>query len=118
VNGDPAVLLVSSYSGNHWWGGGAYGYFSNPIHQLGRESPPRGYLYIRLNADKLAAPEPGWNDPAFWASKIAHELLHNLGYWHPDYKDPAEREANNQGNNWAFIVAYEIAIYERLKSPK
>ena len=117
-SGDPTVLVVSSYSGNVWWGGSYYGYFADPLQQLGRESPARGCLYIRLNIDKLAPREQGWNDPAFWASKMAHELLHNLGYWHPDYKDPAERDANNKDNNWAFIVSYEAAIYESLKGGK
>jgi hypothetical protein len=114
ANGDPAVLFISSYSGNAWWGGSYHGFFNSPIQQAGRESPPRGYLSIGLNSDKLTAPEPDWNDAAFWASKIAHEILHNLAYWHPAYKDPADRDANNHDNQWAFIVSYEAAIYDKL----
>jgi len=59
---------------------------------------------------------PNWNDPAFWASKIAHQSLHGLGYDHPVYKDPADRDAHNMGNRKAFIVAYEFAILARLRS--
>lgn len=117
-NGEAAVLLISSYTGNVWWGGSYYGYFTDPLQQLVRENPARGYFYIRLNAEKLLPGEAGWNDSAFWASKIAHELLHNLGYWHPSYKDPMDRDSNNAGNNWAFIVSYEAAIYDRLKSSR
>jgi hypothetical protein len=113
---DPTLLVISSYRGNPWWGAGRYGFHANPAQQLARESPPQGYLYIRLNTDKLAAPEPGWNDAAFWASKIAHESLHTLGYWHPEYPGgPAERDANNGGSQWAFIVSYEMALLDSLK---
>jgi hypothetical protein len=114
--GDPALLLISSYCCNVWWGGSYYGHHTEPAQQLKRSAPARGYLYIRLNTAKLASPEPGWNDPVLWASKIAHEVLHNLGYWHPNYNDPAERDANNQGATWAFIVSYETAILEKLRS--
>lgn len=114
--GDSTALFISQYSGNVWWGGSWYGYFNSPIHQAGREKPSRGYLYIRLNTDKLTEPQPHWDDPVFWASKIAHEVLHNFSYWHPAYKDPAERDASNHDNEWAFIVSYEVALYEKLKS--
>jgi hypothetical protein len=112
--GDPAVLMISRYSGDEWWGGGYNNFHSTPLQQLKREAPSCGYLYIKLNSDKLKKPEPNWNDTNFWASKIAHEFLHNLGYWHPNYKSPAERDANNRGNNWAFIVSYEFAIHDKL----
>ena len=114
--GDPAVLLISRYSGDAWWGGGYNNFYAMPLQQLKREVPACGYLYIKLNADKLKQPEPDWNDINFWASKIAHELLHNMGYWHPEYKNPEERNANNRENEWAFIVSYEFAILEKLKA--
>lgn len=115
IDGDPALLVVSSYQGKQWWASAYTGYSTEPMHRLAREAPGRGYLYISINTDKLLAPEPGWDDQDFWASKIGHELLHNLGYWHPAYKDPAERNANNAGMSWAFIVSYEAAILERLR---
>ena len=114
ASGDLAVLFISRYSGNAWWGGSYHGFFNSPSQQAGRESPPRGYLSVGLNSDKLTSPEPHWNDAAFWASKIAHEILHNLAYWHPAYQDPAERDANNHDNQWAFIISYEAAIYDKL----
>jgi hypothetical protein len=117
ASGDPAVLLISQYAGNVWWGGAYYSYHLEPAQQLARESPPRGYFYIRLNTDKLTKGEPNWDDPAFWASKLAHEMLHTLAYWHPAYKDPAERDANNHHDQWAFIVSYELAVLDKLKSP-
>lgn len=117
-DGEASILVISKYSGNVWWGGGYYNYFSNPIQQVAREGPGRGYFYVRLNSDRFVQPEVGWNDPNFWASKIAHEMLHNLGYWHPDYKDPAERDMNNKGVSWNFAVSYEAAILEKLVSAK
>ncbi|MGD0960100.1 MAG: hypothetical protein ABSB19_09855 [Methylomonas sp.] len=113
-SGGPAVLMISRYSGDAWWGGGYNNFHSAPAQQLKREGPSCGYLYIELNSDKLRKPEPAWDDINFWASKIAHELLHNLGYWHPNYKSPEERDANNRENEWAFIVSYEFAILEKL----
>ena len=115
ASGDPAVLMISRYSGDAWWGGGYNNFHAIPLQQLKRDAPSSGYLYIRINSDKLTKPEPGWNDANFWASKIAHELLHNLGYWHPEYKTPEERDVNNHENEWAFIVSYEFAILEKLQ---
>src|SRR4030095_2397783 len=116
-SGEPTVLVVSRYKGD-WWGGAYHNYYSNPIQRLGREGPTRGYFYIRLNSDRFAQVEAGWNDPNFWASKIAHELLHNLGYWHPNYKDLKEKADNNRGESWSFLVSYEDAILERLTNGK
>jgi len=118
ASGEPALLVVSKYSGNPWWGTGYYNHFSDPVQQLGRESPPRGYFYIQLNSEKFAQGEAGWNDPDFWASKIGHELLHNLGYWHPNYESLKERDNNNKDKSWSFLVSYENAIFERLKGGK
>jgi hypothetical protein len=116
---EPAVLVISRYSGNDWWGGATHNYYINPVQHVGRESPARGYFYIRLNSDKFSKDQAGWNDPDLWASKIGHELLHNIGYWHPTYKDLSERDAHNKGeNNWSFLVAYEDAILQRLQEPK
>jgi hypothetical protein len=42
--------------------------------------------------------------------------LHNLGYWHPVYNNPGERDAENKGDEWAFIVSYEFAILEKLNN--
>lgn len=107
--GDPALLVISSYTGNIWWGGSWYNYFYNTTQHLSKYSPSSGFLYIRLNTDYLLTNQ----DVPFWASKIAHEILHNLGYWHPNYADPAERDKNNIGKNKAFIVAYEFAILKK-----
>jgi hypothetical protein len=111
TTGDPALLIISSYSGNNWWGGSYYNYFNSTNQRLSKFTPLEGYLYIRLNTDSFMTK----HTPAFWASKIAHEILHNLGYWHPDYADPSERDANNIGRNKAFIVAYEYAILKKAK---
>jgi hypothetical protein len=120
--GEPRVLVISSFSGrvedSPWWGRGKYDFLSDPSQQLQRESPPEGYLYIALNTDKFETTSPGWNEPNFWASKMAHEILHNLGYWHPPYKTPEERDKNNYGDQHAFIVSYEQAILERLNALK
>jgi hypothetical protein len=116
-SGDRAVLMISRYSGDEWWGGGYNSFHASPLQQLKREVPSSGYLYIRLNSDKLTQPQPEWNDINFWASKIAHELLHNLGYWHPNYQSPSERDANNHENAWSFVVSYEYAVLEKLKEP-
>jgi hypothetical protein len=114
-NGDPALLVISRHTGGKWWGAGRIGYSVSPNYQLAREFPPRGYLYVSLCSDRLTKESPGGTDPAFWAGKLAHEVLHNLGYNHPTYDDLAHRDANNQGNRKAFIVAYEQAVIARAK---
>jgi hypothetical protein len=115
-DGDPPALVISRYRGNVWWGGSYIGFFNDPLQRLCAELPDRGYLYIKLNADKLAPSEPHYNDPIFWASKLAHECTHSIGYDHPGYKDAAERDANNSGNEWAFVYSYEMSLYEKLQS--
>jgi hypothetical protein len=110
ANGDTGLLVISQYTGNVWWGGGFYGSYYNEHFRLKREIPSRGYLYIRLNEDKM---QPGVNhhdDPAFWAGKIAHEILHNFSYWHPNYEDPEQRDQSNPPGKKAFIYAYEQAV--------
>ncbi len=109
--GDPALLLISTYTGNVWWGGSWYNYYNSTSQQLSIFSPTNGFLYIRLNTDSLLTNQ----NITFWTSKIAHEVLHNLGYWHPNYTDPAERDKNNIGAHKAFIVAYELAILKKAK---
>jgi hypothetical protein len=112
----PRLLVISRYSGNEWWGGAYQSFYHDPVQRLTARLPAQGYLYVRLNADRMVAGSPRRADPAFWASKIAHEILHNLGYSHPDYKDPAERDRLNMGNRRSFIVAYEqflLAVAER-----
>jgi hypothetical protein len=108
-DGSTPLLIISAYSGNPWWGGGIYDAYYSPRFQLSRIAQ-NGYLYIRLNTDKMVAPSERFNDPAFWASKIAHEILHNLGYWHPSFADPAERDKVSQPGKMAFLVAYERAF--------
>ncbi|HST21754.1 MAG TPA: hypothetical protein VLR90_11580 [Blastocatellia bacterium] len=112
-NDMPALLAISKYTGNVWWGGSWYDFFYANENQLSRLSPMKGFLYIRLNADKLKEGVPQWNDPIFWAAKIAHECLHNLGYWHPNYNNPPERDENNPPGKMAFIVAYETFLYKK-----
>jgi hypothetical protein len=114
-SGEPALLVISRYRGNDWWGGAKLNFFNDRTYHLSRVPPPRGYLYIRLNADRLRPGEPHGRDTAFWAGKIAHEVLHNFGYSHPPYKDPADRDARNQRDGKAFVVAYETEIRERAK---
>jgi hypothetical protein len=116
--GSTPVLVISSYSGNIWWGGAYYGFYSDPVQQLMREAPGSGYLYIKLNSEKLSSTALGWDDPNFWASKIAHEILHNLNYWHPSYSSVEERDANNKGQNWSFLYSYERAIFDKLNNKK
>lgn len=110
-DGSMPLIVISAYSGNPWWGGGFYDFYNASNAKLTRLTP-KGFLYIRLNTDKMTPASPRWNDSAFWASKIAHEVLHNLGYWHPGYADPAERDKFNQGNSWVFLVAYETKLLE------
>ena len=112
-SGEPALLVISLYRGNAWWGGAKLNFFHDRTYHLARVPPPRGYLYIRLNADKLRAGEPHGRDPAFWAGKIGHEVLHNLGYSHPRYASPAERDERNTGSGKAFVVAYELELGRR-----
>ncbi len=116
--GDPSLLVVSQYAGNVWWGGGYYDFYHDSKQQLSRLRPSRGFLYIRLNSDKLTEGQENWDNPVFWASKIAHEVLHNIGYWHPNYTDPAQRDMHNQGATKAFIVAYEQEVFSKLNSAK
>lgn len=116
--GDPALLIISQYTGNVWWGGGYYNFYHKDVQQLARLRPSRGFIYIRLNSDKLTKGEAHYDDPVFWASKIAHEVLHNIGYWHPSYKNPEHRDMHNQGKAKAFIVAYENEVYAKLMANK
>jgi hypothetical protein len=113
--GDPGLICISKYHGNVWWGGAYYDFFHVPEMQLSRFAPEHGFLFVRLNSDKMQPSEPSWDEPAFWAAKMSHELLHNLGYWHPSYADPDERDRNNQGDKKAFMVAYEQEIYSKAK---
>ena len=108
---DLPLLVISSYAGGVWWGGGIYDFYRSSDVQLKRLGA-QGFLYIRLNLDRMAPDNPQRLDPGFWASKIAHEILHNLGYWHPNYADPAERDRLNSGPQRAFLVAYETALFE------
>ena len=108
--------MISRYTGNAWWGGGWYNFFYREPQRLARLSHARGYLYISLNSDKLAKGVAHHDDPVFWASKIAHEVLHNLSYWHPSYQDPKQRDEMNPPGKRAFIVAYEQSVYERAKA--
>jgi hypothetical protein len=114
--GDLPVLVISRYRGDVWWGGAYIGFFTDPVQRLIGELPSQGYLSIRLNSDKLAHDQPHFDDSVFWASKLGHEITHNLGYDHPQYKNPAERDANNTGTEWAFIVSYEMSLLDKLKS--
>lgn len=113
-DGELPLLIISKYSGNVWWGGSYYNFSYKNEQRLQVLSPPRGYLYIRLNVDRMSAGSTRRDDPRFWASKIAHEILHNLGYWHPNYADPADRDRYNQGSNRSFLVAYEMFLLEKL----
>ena len=108
--------MISRYTGGNWWGSSWYAYFYDQLRRLSRERPSQGYFYMRLNADRMTSPEPGWDDAKFWAAKIAHEVLHNLGYWHPNYADSQERDENNKNDMWAFIVSFEDAVLEYLRS--
>jgi hypothetical protein len=110
-NGIPAILVISSYSGNSWWGGSYYDFYYQSVTQLQRLTP-QGFFYIRLNLDKMVQGQTRFDDPKLWASKIAHELLHNLGYWHPAYKDPADRDQAIREHGLPFIVGYEQAFLE------
>lgn len=113
-SGEPALLVISRYTGNVWWGGAYYDFYHDPIQSLRREDPSQHFMYIRINSDRFKTGMEGASDPDFWASKIGHEILHNLGYWHPGYNDPEERDASNPP---AFLVAYERGILERLRRP-
>ncbi len=115
-NGEPSLLVITSYKGDAWWGRGYYRHFDLTTQQLSRESPSRGYLYIALNTDKLTPGVDNWKDADFWASKLGHEILHNLGYWHPPYKDPPHRDEHVTAGSWPLPVSYEYALLDRLKS--
>ncbi|MCW3127804.1 MAG: hypothetical protein JWO03_3462 [Bacteroidetes bacterium] len=110
-NGDPALLIITSGNMPPWWGWSYLNYFYDPNQSLKRLAPPHNYIYIEFNTDSFSTNK----SVAFWTSKIAHELLHNLGYLHPVYKCPHERDINNIGKNKAFIIAYERAIWKRAK---
>jgi hypothetical protein len=117
ADGDPVLILLSTTSNGVWWGYSYYDFFFAPQQQLARENPPRGYISIAINTDRLNEGVSNRDDPNFWASKFGHEIAHNLGYWHPVYKDPGERDRNNVGTTWDFIVSYEKAILEKLGAP-
>jgi hypothetical protein len=108
------LLVISRYSGNVWWGGAYYDFYNMSSQQLQRLRP-QGYFYIRLNSDRMTSTSPHVHEPEFWAAKIAHEMLHNLGYWHPNYLDPAERDRSQQGPAKSFMVTYEELLYEQAK---
>jgi hypothetical protein len=113
--GSIPVLVISSSSGDSadvWWGGGTYDSYRAADFQLTR-TDPGGFLYIRLNPNRMLASEPR-NDARFWASKIAHEILHNVGYWHPSYANPAERDKLATPGKRPFIYAYELAVLAAL----
>lgn len=113
ADGSIPLLVISSFSGNPWWGGGIYDVYNIPEFNLTRNG--RGqYFYIRLHTDKMQTGSIRFNDPKFWASKIGHEILHNMGYWHPEFVDPAERDRESRPGEMAFIVAYEKAMLEAL----
>ena len=109
---DIPAIVISSYAGgkeNVWWGGGLYDSYGNPKLWLTRVNP-KGFLYIRLNSDRMASDQIRHDDPKFWASKISHEIAHNLGYWHPSYASPDERDTIASVRNRPFIYAYELAV--------
>ena len=109
LTGDPPLLVIASYRGDDWWAASGYHHYYLPLEQLAKFSPSVGYLYMALNADSLKS-HPS---PSFWASKIAHETLHNLGYWHPYYETIEERDKNNLGSKQAFVIAYERAVFNK-----
>ncbi|GGF53936.1 hypothetical protein GCM10007301_11780 [Azorhizobium oxalatiphilum] len=110
------ALVISSYSDQTWWGGGYHDFYYRPDTQLNRLSPPGSFLYIRLSTDKMSSGSDSFDNPSFWASKIAHEALHNLGYWHPPYKDARERDEQVK-TSLPFIVAYEQEILRAASAP-
>lgn len=110
------ILIIARYDGNPWWGGGYYDYYFASAPRLKRLAP-QGYFYIRLNSEKMTEGQIRFDDPSFWASKISHELLHNLGYWHPNYADPAERDRNT-AKSAPFIIGYERAVLAKLDASK
>lgn len=112
-DGSTSLLIVSSYSGGPWWGGGIYDLHNYPQMRLSRLETG-GHLYIRLSTDKMKEGQIRHDDPKFWASKMAHEILHNLGYWHPSFADPAERDRVSTPGKMAFMVAYERALLAKL----
>ncbi len=69
ANGDPALLLVTAYDGDKWWGYAYLNFYYRPFAQLTRLYPARGYFHVGFNVDSLIA-HP---DPVFWSSKVAHE---------------------------------------------
>ncbi len=108
---NPGLVIISAYKGNQWWGWTWYDYYYTPSQQLSRLEPTYGYLYSGFNYDSLKVRQ----DPAFWASKYAHELLHSLGYYHPTYKNWVDRNEKNPPKKMAFIVAYEFAVLRKAK---
>lgn len=111
LTGDPSLLIIASYHGDPWWGYSFYNYYNFTYTRLAKFSPFSGYFYIAFNTDSLKTNQ----SIPFWASKIAHEILHNLGYWHPSYETPIDRDTNNIPPKQAFIVAYERAILKKAK---
>lgn len=107
---EPGLLMISYYTGNPWWGGGYIGGYRMPHLRLMRQAPDQGALYIRFSGDKLRAPKPHHDDAAFWAGKIAHEISHNLNYWHPSFADSNARDRDSFGKEKNFIHAYELAV--------
>lgn len=109
-------FIISRYNGNAWWGGAYVNFYYNKAQRLGVDSNDGSYFYIRLNSDKLQDGIADFNDPKFWAGKIAHEALHNLGYWHPEFSSPEERDKYSSFGERAFIVGYELEMIKYLRA--
>ncbi len=107
---EPGLLMITYYTGDNWWGAGYIGGYQIPHLRLMRQAPDQGVLSIRFHGERLRAPEPHHDDAAFWAGKIAHEISHNLNYWHPVFANPAERDRHSAGKEKNFIHAYELAV--------
>jgi len=115
-DGNVPILVIARYDGNPWWGGSYYDYHDATSPKLKRLTP-QGFFYVRLNSEKMQEGQLRFDDPAFWASKISHEILHNLGYWHPNYADPDERDRYTR-TTAPFIVGYEAAILAALDASR
>jgi len=61
-------------------------------------------FHVVLNTYLLGSTNSPFSDPCFWASVIAHEMLHNLGHMHDD-------DITNPWYSWRQMITFQNAFH-------